>query len=284
MEHAKLYHKMGFALLPVHYPIHHMNTVRCSCNKPDCKAIGKHPVARLVPNGVKDASKDWNCIERWFTGQVRFNLGIATGAASGIFAVDIDDRHGGQETLKTLELAFGVLPNTVRFLTGGGGEHILFRHPGTTVPNLIGKIGKGVDIKGDGGYIVAPPSHHASGRSYAINVDYHPDYEVIQNAPAWLLEKIFSKNNPKEKIATWRSLTRYGVAQGERNATITKLTGLLLGKRIDRLVCFDLMLGFNQLRCAPPLSDKEIAAIVVSIARREQIKKTTRQHEGKNHD
>jgi hypothetical protein len=94
------------------------------------------------------------------------NVAIATGMESGIFVLDIDPRHGGDKSLEMLENQYGSLPATLKSKTGNGGWHLFFRHPGTPIPNLISKIGSGLDIRGDGGYVVAPPSLHQSGAYY----------------------------------------------------------------------------------------------------------------------
>ena len=144
----------------------------------------------MTKNGLKDASKDPDVISEWFQKNPHANVGIVTGAISGFIAVDNDPRHGGDESIAALEKRYGAPPATQRFLTGGSGEHILFRHPGGTIPNSTSKIAPGIDIKADGGYIVAPPSQHISGKHYAISVDHHPDDVPLADAPAWLLDLI----------------------------------------------------------------------------------------------
>ena len=158
LKQALWYGRFGLAVLPLHRPVRRDLVVLCSCGKPACRSAAKHPFGKLVVNGVRDASQDPDVISGWFRNR-SLNLGVATGAVSGIFVVDVDPRHQGDETLAALERANGPLPQTWRFLTGGGGEHILFRHPGFAVPNR-NVLGKEVDLRGDGGYIVAPPSQH----------------------------------------------------------------------------------------------------------------------------
>lgn len=163
LDHARLYLGLGFAVLPLHFPFAREGRLECSCGREDCRQPAKHPFGRLVRNGLKDASKDPATVEGWFT-KTRFNIAIATGAPSGVIVLDIDPRHGGDETLANLEREHGNLPATWRFLTGGGGEHVLFRQPGRSVANSAGALGPGIDVRGDGGYIVAPPSLHICGR------------------------------------------------------------------------------------------------------------------------
>ncbi len=106
---------------------------------------------------------------------------------SGVVVLDVDPRNGGDEALAALETRHGPLPATWRVLTGGGGEHVFFRHPGNPVNNAKGRLGPGLDLKADGGYVVAPPSEHMSGQRYALSIDHHPDEVPLADAPDWLL-------------------------------------------------------------------------------------------------
>lgn len=137
----------------------------CGCDSPNCSSVGKHPIGQLVPNGVKNATKESATIERWWGHYPQANIGIATGAVSGFIVLDIDPRNGGDESMEMLEAKYGLLPDTVEQLTGGGGRHILFTYPNFAVNNdNQGKVlGPGIDVKGDGGYIVVAPSNHVKG-------------------------------------------------------------------------------------------------------------------------
>jgi putative DNA primase/helicase len=278
--YALSYAALGLAVLPLHRPVDRGGRLRCSCGKADCPSPAKHPVGRLAPRGLLDASCDTNVIAAWFERDA-WNVGIATGAASRIVVLDIDPRHGGDEALAALETDNGPLPPTWRFLTGGGGEHIVFRHPGGAVKNSAGAIAPGIDVRADGGYIVAPPSLHVGGRPYAISVDHHPDDIALAALPDWLLnlvtEPTSAKTDPRTtgplKIGRaptdWRTRLAGTVGEGERNIAMARLAGLLLGRRIDPHACLDLMLAFNAARCRPPLPDREVVSTVASIARRE---------------
>lgn len=274
IEHTKIYTDFGLALLPLHYCIRNGGRLTCSCRKKDCSSPAKHPFASLAPNGLKNATRDLKEIERWF-GRAPVNIGIATGKTSGVIALDIDPRHDGDDSLAALEKHHGELPETWRFLTGGGGEHILFRHPGKPVPNSAGKIGEGIDVRGDNGYIVAPPSMHVSGTRYAISVDHHPDDVALADPPPWLLNLIIDQK-PSTKArspASWVTSLHHGVNEGQRNDSIARISGHLLGRRIDPHICLELMLAFNNDRCHPPLSETEVMNTVASIAKRERARK-----------
>jgi putative DNA primase/helicase len=272
LDHAKGYVRRGLAVLPLHWPVRTGRRLACSCARAQCTSPAKHPVGSLVPRGLRDATKDPAVIAEWF-GRGRFNIGIVTGAISGIVALDVDPRHDGVDTIAGLEGDHGLLPSTWRFLTGGGGEHILFRHPGSTIPNSAGKIGPGVDVRGDGGYIVAPPSEHISGRLYAISVDHHPDEVALADPPLWLLQGLRPQpeiGKPAARPATdWRGIVGSVAMEGQRNRTLASLTGHLLRNRIDPWVALDLLQAWNRRRCNPPLADAEVVATVRSIARRE---------------
>jgi putative DNA primase/helicase len=260
----------GLPVFPLHYPNHRDGRAWCSCGAPDCGNIGKHPYARLAPRGFTDATADRETVERWW-GSTECNIGMPTGAASGLVVLDVDPRHGGDDSLAALERRHGALPATWRFLTGGGGEHILFRHPGVAIRNTAGKLGDGLDIRGDGGYIVVPPSLHASGRRYAISVDHHPDEVALADMPEWLRGLLCARPmaSPATMPESWRRLVRDGVGEGRRNDAIARLAGLLLRKGIDPYVTLDLARTWNAVRCRPPLEDAEVVAIVNSIAGRE---------------
>jgi putative DNA primase/helicase len=271
-DYAQFYARRGFRLLPLHRPLSSSDgKLRCSCGKAECTSPGKHPVGSLVPRGLKQASADPGTIEQWFSGRER-NIGIATGTTSGIVVLDIDPRHEGDETLAALEKRHGPLPPTWRFLTGGGGEHIIFRHPGGMVPNSAGRIAKGIDVRGDGGYIVAPPSLHISGRAYAISVDHDPETVPLADIPSWLLPLLKEKaDRPVKAIPAeeWRQGYGQAVSEGQRNNVVAKLAGHLLRNRVDPWLAAELLTGWNIARCQPPLAETEILATIRSIARRE---------------
>jgi hypothetical protein len=91
------------------------------------KPCGKTPI---TSNGLKDGSTESETLAAWWTQTPQANIGGVTGAVSGLFVLDIDPRHGGDESLRLLEGEHGPLPSTWMALTGGGGQHYFFRHPG----------------------------------------------------------------------------------------------------------------------------------------------------------
>ena len=172
----------GWAVIP----LHSIERGRCTCRKVACTSPGKHP--RNV-HGVSEATTDEATVWSWWARWPRANIGIATGARSGVIVLDVDPRHGGDESLARLIEEHGDLPHTVESLTGGGGRHLLFDHPGQTVKNMVG-LEPGLDVRGDGGYIAAPPSVHVTGREYAWELDHHPDDVQVAALPQWLLSRL----------------------------------------------------------------------------------------------
>lgn len=168
-------------------PLHSIRDGHCTCGKADCDRPAKHPLGRLVPHGVKDATTDEATIRAWWTAAPWASVGIATGGVSGIVALDVDPRSGGNESLDALEHKHGTLPETITSATGGGGEHRLFEHPGSTIGNRV-NLAPGLDVRGDGGYIVAPLSLHASGERYAWLLS--PDDVPLAGIPLWLLKLV----------------------------------------------------------------------------------------------
>lgn len=148
--------------------------------------VDKRP---LTPHGVKDATLDPSAIAAWWRARPGAAVAIATGRAGGLVVLDVDPRAGGDESLRELEGRLGGLPGSPRVLTGGGGEHLYFRHPGDReVPNRRDLGGfRGLDLKGDGGYVIAPPSRHRSGREYAFDVGAHPDDVALAPCPGEIL-------------------------------------------------------------------------------------------------
>lgn len=161
---ALKYGERGWPVFPIHTPL---DDGTCSCNRVDCSSIGKHP---QTLNGFKDATTDETQIRKWWTWWPNANIGIATGEPSGLVVLDVDPRHGGSKSYAELEQEHGPLPKTLVSLTGGGGKHIFFEHPGRRIKSASNVLGPGLDIRADGGYIVAPPSRHASGKIYRWEV------------------------------------------------------------------------------------------------------------------
>lgn len=124
-------------------------------------------------------------LREWFRRSPDYNVAIVTGALSDLVVLDVDPRHGGNESLRKLEKQHGALPQSMESITGGGGRHIYFSHPGGVVRNRI-NIEPGIDLRGDGGCIVAPPSVHPSGKCYRWLKGHGPGQVKLARLPDWL--------------------------------------------------------------------------------------------------
>lgn len=234
------------------FPLHSIIDGRCSCGKDCGNNAGKHPHITDWPN---QATTDPTTIRQWWTRWPGANIGVATGKASGLVVLDVDPRHGGDDTLRELETQHGALSPTVEALTGGDGRHILFRYPGYSVKSGASVLGPGLDVKADGGYIVAAPSLHASGRRYAWEVSSHPDEVPIAEAPAWLLDKLRSvatngHGHEQRTQADWLALLQ-GAPDGTRYDVAQKIAGhfLGIGRPVEEVEA--LLFGFLS-QCNPP--------------------------------
>lgn len=140
------------------------------------------PWARL-----QSTPADEMTIRGWFDAAPTLGIGLVQGRHVGTIVLDFDASSGGMETLASLE-AKG-LPQSARAFTPGGGVHVVLTHPGVHVPTRKGVL-PGMDVRGDGGFVVAAPSVHVNGRRYAWDVDAHPDESPLADVPAWLLPSI----------------------------------------------------------------------------------------------
>jgi hypothetical protein len=153
--------------LPV-FPVWGIRNGRCECGNACGRDAGKHPVGWLAPDGVSSATLNNDTIRRWVAeaGARGWSLNVGVAVPPGLAVVDIDPRNGGTATIQQLEAQHGPLPQTAMVATGGGGWHLWLQLPDATF-RLPSKLGKGVDIRQAGGYVVAPPSLHESGKRYS---------------------------------------------------------------------------------------------------------------------
>jgi hypothetical protein len=221
--------------------------------------------------GFKDATTDAETNKKRWTEHPEYGIGIPTGKTSGWLALDSDPRHGGDATLSALIEQHGALPPTLQAKTGGGGDHFIFAYPeDVEIRNSAGKLGAGLDIRGEGGYIIVAPTIHPSGGVYvwANALDPAP-------VPAWMLEALQSREHTPvdtDYNPTLRPSPRMGVVfpEGMRNCGLFRVACAIWGKGEARDVT-DLhhqLLETNARRCSPPLSDAEVAHMAVNVAGR----------------
>lgn len=252
---ALAYAAMGWRV----FPLHTVHDGACSCGSPACTGTkpGKHP---RTTRGCLDATTDEATIRAWWTEWPDANIGIATGR--GLVVVDIDPKSGGDEGFEETVARLGALPDTVECLTGGGGRHIYLSVPeGTQVRNSASKLAPGVDVRGDGGYVVAPPSGHASGRAYAWESSCRPDEVEVAPMPAtWLAALV----RPAPKL---RVIEGGRVGEGARNDVLFKLACSMRSAGLGGSAILAALLAHNDERCDPPLDPAEVKGIATSVER-----------------
>ena len=252
-EAVEGYLQEGFNVIPIHAL--DKNGV-CLCYKrKDCDAPGKHPETGWEKYKYEVATRKE--VDRWFQ-QGECNIGIVTGEISGIIVLDIDAKPGknGLETLQKMGLE---IPHTRKVITGSGGHHYFFKHPGFHVPNSVSFAGDlpGVDIRGDGGYVVAPPSIHASGNLYQWD-----NRAEIVDAPEWLIELVMETPAKGEKKNAVDFTER--LKEGERNHELNRRAWSLLGRGFNREEVISIIQSLNQYMCDPPLEEAEVTRLLTN--------------------
>jgi hypothetical protein len=191
------YASRGIPVLPLHHPLPHRGLqpvggdhhpaagrMACSCRDPGCGQPGKHPLGSLVPHGVKDATCNRARILAWWTRHPQANIGLATG-----HRFDVLDVNGpaGEHAIQALAATHGLTSSGPLVRTGGGGWHYYLASTG--LGNAQPRELEHVDWRGQGGYVVAPPSRHASGHPYEWIPGRGLDTPPGQ-VPAVLLERL----------------------------------------------------------------------------------------------
>ncbi len=212
----------------------------------------------LLKGWQKRATCDANILCDWVQKYPDCNWGVACGLASGIWILDVDDaeslrelcEHHGQEWLETLTA------KTAR------GCHLYYQYPkDIAVRNSTGKVAPSLDVRGEGGFAVCPPSVHSSGHVYHWA---EPD-RIIATAPAWLLEMVTSQaqrsTTPASKIGV--------LLEGRRNDGLIRLAGALRRRGATEVELQKELSEANARRCTPPLTELEVIKIVASAARYE---------------
>lgn len=166
------------------FPVHGIHNARCTCGRGDCSSPGKHP---LVGRGVRDATTEEGAIRVWWKHWRLANVAIATGSASGVIVIDVDVPEG-ERSLELLEDMGPGLLTTLSAITGSGGRHLYFRAPEHQLGNAVGTLPgvdrelPGIDLRAEGGYVLAPPSLHISGGRYTwCELDAE-----LADVPSWL--------------------------------------------------------------------------------------------------
>jgi putative DNA primase/helicase len=224
------YRKRGWRVIALH---HITETGGCSCRQGAlCSSAGKHPVDMKWQDTAPLSAAD---VQALFDVEgIPPNIGLAVGAASGFWVLDIDPDGGGFESMKALVDEHGRLPDTRVHVTGSGGYHYLFSLPEFELRNSQGRIARGIDTRATGGQVVAPPSVSAKG-DYTVVCDL-----PIAPAPEWLLQLARKTEADPASIVTavdlpkpediepaeWERLNRYTAATVEKEREKLRQLGI----------------------------------------------------------
>ena len=262
IESALFYESVGLSVIPVHTIV----DGECSCGSKKCNAKGKHP--RIRWKGQTDRRFTASELREFWERHPDSNVGIVTGSISGITVIDID----GEEGLKSMaEAGFPLdeMPVTASVNTGGGGIHLVYRYPERVDVKTKAGILPKVDIRSDGGFIVAPPSVHVSGGTYEWISGRSLEDMDPTDFDFGLLVGYESGKESKPKVGEkWYEVYLKGVGEGKRNDAAAKLAGRYFSMGMTQSEVMLLLKAWNTNN-TPPMSHKEIATVVESIKSRE---------------
>ena len=208
-----------------------------------------------VPRGFLNATTDVAQIRQWWATWPDAGVAIATGAPSGLFVLDVDGETGA-DSLHELELEHGELPETVRCKTGGGGEHYYFKHTGGEIRNSAGKLGPGLDVRATGGYVVAPPTVHPSGRRYEW--DAAPEDAELAPPTAWLIADATSRRNGTSRVGET-------IRHGRQHSTLVSLAGTMRKRGLSAAEIDAALQVVNRERCERPAPAENVTRIAESV-------------------
>ncbi|QTK78308.1 Bifunctional DNA Primase/Polymerase [Agrobacterium tumefaciens] len=216
----------------------------------------------LTPNGFKGATRFPRIIERWWSDWPDAAVGLPTGEKTGFFALDIDNKPGGAngfDWLAEMEAEHGPLPDTARVMSPNGGLHIYFNYVVGT--RNRGALGAGVDIRSEGGYVLAAGSTMANGRSYK----WETDTREIADAPAWLLDLLLPKSAPAHTQYSLSAATNNAYVDAAVDRELADLAGAPMGTRNNALN--DAAFSIGTIVGAGALSEAEARALLQDVAR-----------------
>lgn len=218
--------------------------------------------------GFKNASTDEKTVRTWWTRNPNYNIGIACGNGTMVIDLDVDEAKGedGTATLRKWEEENGVLPETATAVTGRGGLHMLYRIDGEARCSANPKLG--VDVRGDGGYIVAPPSIHPNGTRYEWERD--PREREIAEADGNVMAFIEFVQGKKDDDGN-KALSIPGeIESGGRNNTLFKMACSLQSKGLSNSAILAAVMAENAEKCNPPLPQSEVRRLVESALTKEK--------------
>jgi len=267
LQAALHYRALGWFPLPCCVPV---SATACNVQSHGpCAKPGQRPRVTWKAREAVSAEE----LRTWWRWWPRANVAVLTGKRSGyLLVLAIDPPHGGCASLAALEARYEPLPETVSHTTGSRGQHRLFTYPaGVPVGHAAGaKLGAGLDTRGEGGVILAPPSRHRSG-ARATWVDGRGPGEVaLAPAPLWLVS-LLTVTRPQGLQCGygWGRVGASGprILEGMRHIALFRIAAAMRdrGKRADTIV--QELHRVNQARCTPPLDEPALAAIAASVQR-----------------
>jgi uncharacterized protein YdaU (DUF1376 family) len=230
---------------------------RCSCNRSTCPKPGKHP---RIKAWQVNANTDEVIIRQWWQKWPTANIALATGQGSGVFAVDIDGDKGSA-SLASLMQEHEWVPRTASVSTGHGW-HLYFRSTAEPVKSRTAVM-PGLDVRGEGGYVIAPPSLHVSGKTYV----WHSADDPLEDAPEWLIDLINRDSKTGLHSVHCYSGDDAVIAVGARNETLFKRACSLRESGLEEDDIVKELLMVNEMECEQPLSEEEVEKIAASAAK-----------------
>lgn len=244
------------------FPLHTIRDGKCSCSNPKCKSPGKHP---KIEGGFQNATTDKTQVKKWWSKWPDANIGIRTGKESRLFVLDLDHKDNpekdGIRSMAVLVEKSGNLPQTPKVLTGSRGEHHYFKMPDLDIGNSSSKLAAGIDIRANGGYVVAPPSLHISSNEYKWLID---PKAPLADVPKWILAALDEKVRRKGAKA---KRSTGNIEEGKRNDTLISIAGSLRQRGLELEDIETELQQINTARCKPPLDKDEVVGIAESIMR-----------------
>ena len=227
-----------------------------------------HSKKPATENGFYNATTDLEQIEKWWNKNPNYNIGIATGKLSNglvVIDVDMDSDKGkvGYETLKQWERENGPLPDTWLSITGSGGYHFIYRDDKNY--NSSQGLYDDIDIKANGGYIVAPPSIHPNGHRYEW--EFGPGDGEIAKVNDVVAS--FLKGPSKTHVENKSFRIDETIPESKRTSSLIALIGSLRAKNLGDDAIEAAVRSENESKCMPPLTDKELEKTVLSALKRD---------------
>lgn len=232
---------------------------------------GKIP---CTPKGFYDATTDETQIRLWWQQEDPPGIAIATGSQFGIAVLDIDPRNGGEDSLETLRRDGVTLGETPLALTGGGGKHFYFAIPRGIEFKGRSAVRPGVDLKADGGYVVAPPSKHASGRAYAWELSSGLDTPMAALPES--LRLLLQEQKPATSALPIPKSLPDEYTEGTRHQFLLSALGSMRRKNFSQSAALAAIREENRIKCRPAFTEPEIVALVGDVFKRWQAQESVK--------